>query len=195
MDGLERAAVVALGIAFELEARHHRVAELAFDEVFVGQPAGEVLQGGDDARVRDEQELAVVVELVGKRFDPLVYVKEAFSVREPEPAQVLHPGIHLVTRDGGQLLTFPRPEVDLLDGVGLFDRESRRLGYLFGEAVGAQERAREKPCRLGSGFQEVHDGSRGFTFEGGGDVKVEPAVADVVRVVGLGMADGPENHK
>ena len=194
MDGLERAAVVPVLIAVQLEARHHRVAELAFDEVFVGQPAGEVLQGGDDARVRDEQELAVVVELVGKRFDPLVHVKETFPVREAEPAQVLQPGVHLATRDGGQLLAFPRPEVDLLDGVRLFDWEPCCLGYLFGKAVGAQERAREQPCRFGSGLQEVLDGSRGFAFEGGGDVKVEPAIADVVRVVGLGVSDRPKNH-
>ena len=94
--------------------------------------------GGDDAGVANPEEFPVVGKRVEEVPGALVYVIEVFPAREAESAKVLHPGVHLVPGDGRQLLAFPCPEVDLLDGVHLFDGEVDCLGDFFGEAHTAQ---------------------------------------------------------
>ena len=153
-----------------------------------------MLQGRNDSRMRHEQEFPVVGEAVQERLDTPVHVVEVFSAREPEPAEVVHPGVHLFAWDRSELLPFPGTEVYFDDGFVLFDFEPRYLGRLFGKAVGPEERAREKSGGFGSCFLESIQRPGGFAFECRLNVKVQSTVADVVGIVGLSVADCPEDH-
>ena len=194
MHGREFPAEVPLAIARELEARDHRVAEHPLDKDLVRQSAREVLEGGDYARVAYPQVLAVVVERVKKCLYALVHVVEAFACGEPEPAPVAFPCGHLGARNCGELLAFPGAEVYFHQAVVLLDGKPGGSRNLLGESHAPQERAAEKSGRVGACLQKVFDGAGGFFFECGGYVKVESPVADVFRVVGLGVSKSPEDH-
>ena len=194
MYGREGAAEVSFAVAREFEARDHRVAEHALDKDLVRQSACEVLECCDYARVAYPQELAVVVKRIEKALDAPVHLVEAFALGKLETAPVAFPRSHLGTRDCRELLAFPGAEVDFHEAVVLLDRKAGRFGNFFGEAHAADERAREESRRVRGCLQEVFDGARGFLGEGVGNIEVEPSVADVLRVVGFRMANGPEYH-
>lgn len=194
VDFLKSSVVMPVCVSFEFESGDHRVRKFAFDKLFVGEPAAGMHDGGDDACVADPQEFTVVCEGVQKVACTLIYIVEVFAFREPETAQIFFPGGHFVPWYGCEFLPFPFAEVDFLYGIDFFDGEFYRLGYFFGEAQAAQERAGIKVGRFCLGSEKSFYSVVGFFRKSGGNVKIEPAVTDVFRIVGLAMSDSPENH-
>ena len=62
MNLRKRSAVMSVCVTLEFKAGHHGVAECPFHEIFVGEPAGEVLQCCNHAGVGNPQKLTVVVQ-------------------------------------------------------------------------------------------------------------------------------------
>ena len=194
MDFDKTPAVVALCVAGKFKAIHHGVAEFALHEFFVGESAGEVLQGGNDAGVSYPQEFAIVGERIKECLDTPVHIVKAFALGELEPPQVLHPAGHFCTGDGGELLSFPGSKIDFHKGVFFIDGKSRSFRNGLRQPQATQQGAAEQSGGLGACFQVVFDGLPRFLGKRGGDVKVQASVADVLGVVGLGMSESPENH-
>ena len=144
--------------------------------------------------MRNPQEFAVVVERVQQRLHAAVDIIKTFAVLELVSAQVASPGRHFFARNFREFLAFPGAEVHLDDFFALLHGKSCRLFCLFGESQTTQEGARKHPCGFCASAQQRFQCPVAFFFKSGGYIKVEPAVADVVRVVGLGVANGPKNH-
>ena len=190
----ESSAVVTFVVAGEFEAGHHGVAERPFHELVVREAAGEMLKGGDDTGVAHPEKFTVVVQGIQQFTRTLVDIVKAFPVGKAVAPKVLRPAFHLLPGNIRQFFSFPVPEMKFLDFVPFLDGQGYCLGNFFGKAYATQKGAGKKLRGLCVCLEQGLDGSVAFLFEGGGDVEIQTAIAEVVGVVRLCMSNGPENH-